>query len=62
MVRVIITYDRIRVEEKALQRAGESLGADVRLIDVKDSFIDITKGEVNPEVLKGDVVIQRCVG
>ncbi|MEM0083249.1 MAG: lysine biosynthesis protein LysX [Candidatus Nezhaarchaeales archaeon] len=62
MVRVVVTYDRIRVEEKALQKAGESLGADVRLIDVKDSFIDITKGEVNPEVLKGDVVIQRCVG
>ncbi|MEM2213470.1 MAG: lysine biosynthesis protein LysX [Candidatus Nezhaarchaeales archaeon] len=62
MVRVVVTYDRIRVEEKALQKAGENLGADVRLIDVKDSFIDITKGEVNPEVLKGDVIIQRCVG
>jgi len=62
LVRVVVTYDRIRVEEKALQKAGENLGADVRLIDVKDSFIDITKGEVNPEVLKGDVIIQRCVG
>lgn len=62
MVKIVITYDRIRAEEKALQKAGESLGVDVRLIDVKDSFIDITRNEVNPEILKGDVVIQRCVG
>ncbi|MEM4575923.1 MAG: lysine biosynthesis protein LysX [Candidatus Nezhaarchaeales archaeon] len=62
MVKIVITYDRIRAEEKALQRAGEDLGVEVSLVDIKDSFIDITKGDVNPEVLKGDVVIQRCVG
>lgn len=62
MVKIVITYDRIRAEEKALQRAGEDLGVEVSLVDIKDSFIDITKGNANPEVLKGDVVIQRCVG
>ena len=62
MVKVVITYDRVRAEEKALQKACERLGAEVCLVDVKDSFIDITKSEVNPEILKGDVVIQRCVG
>jgi [lysine-biosynthesis-protein LysW]--L-2-aminoadipate ligase len=62
LVRVVITYDRVRAEEKALQRACKDLGVEARLVDIKDAFIDITKGEVNPEVLKGDVVIQRCVG
>jgi len=62
LVKIVIVYDRIRAEEKALQKAGERIGANVSLVDVKDSFIDITKSEVNPEVLKGDVVIQRCVG
>jgi len=62
LVKVVVVYDRVRYEEKALQRAGERLGVTVSLVDVKDSFIDITKGDVNPEVLKGDVIIQRCVG
>ncbi|MHC1628966.1 MAG: lysine biosynthesis protein LysX [Candidatus Nezhaarchaeales archaeon] len=62
MVKIVIVYDRIRAEEKALQKAGENIGVNVSLVDIKDSFIDITKSEVNPEVLKGDVVIQRCVG
>ncbi len=62
MVKIVIVYDRIRAEEKALQKAGENIGVTISLVDIKDSFIDITKSEVNPEVLKGDVVIQRCVG
>lgn len=62
MVKIVIVHDRIRYEEKALQKAGFDLGADVSLVDIKNSFIDITEGDVNPEVLKADVILQRCVG
>ncbi|MCS7139206.1 MAG: lysine biosynthesis protein LysX [Candidatus Nezhaarchaeota archaeon] len=62
MVKVIVLYDRIRAEEKAIHRAGEKLGVSMDFVDIKDSFMDITSYNVNSKILKGDVAIQRCVG
>jgi len=56
-VKVSITFDRLRWEEKALKDAAESLGLQAGLIDVKGLVFEIPKRP--PEI--GDVVLQRCI-
>jgi len=56
-VKVSITFDRLRWEEKALSEAAEAAGLDASLVDVKGLIFEIPKKR--PEL--GDVVLQRCI-
>ncbi len=52
-----ITFDRLRWEEKALKDAAESAGLETSLIDVKGLNFEV--GKKRQEF--GDVVLQRCI-
>jgi [lysine-biosynthesis-protein LysW]---L-2-aminoadipate ligase len=56
-VKVSITFDRLRWEEKALSDAAESAGLEASLVDAKGLIFEVPKK--NPEI--GDVVLQRCI-
>jgi len=56
-VKVSITFDRLRWEEKALKDAAESLGLQAALVDVKGLVFEVPK---RPAEI-GDVVLQRCI-
>jgi [lysine-biosynthesis-protein LysW]--L-2-aminoadipate ligase len=56
-VKLSITFDRLRWEEKALKDAAESEGLETSLIDVKGLNFEV--GRKRPEF--GDVVLQRCI-
>jgi len=56
-VKVSITFDRLRWEEKALSEAAEAAGLDASLVDVKGLIFEIPMKR--PEL--GDVVLQRCI-
>ena len=56
-MKVSITFDRLRWEEKALSDAAESAGLDSTLLDVKGLVFEVPK---KPQEF-GDVVLQRCI-
>jgi [lysine-biosynthesis-protein LysW]--L-2-aminoadipate ligase len=56
-VKLSITFDRLRWEEKALNDAAESAGLESSLVDVKGLVFEVPKKR--PEL--GDVVLQRCI-
>jgi [lysine-biosynthesis-protein LysW]--L-2-aminoadipate ligase len=56
-VKVSITFDRLRWEEKALKDAAEATGLEANLIDVKGLSFQV--GDQKPDF--GDVVLQRCI-
>ncbi len=56
-MKVSITFDRLRWEEKALSDAAEAAGLEASLVDVKGLIFEIPKK--HPEL--GDVVLQRCI-
>ena len=56
-MKVSITFDRLRWEEKALKDAAESLGLQAALVDVKGLVFEVPK---RPAEI-GDVVLQRCI-
>jgi len=56
-VKLTITFDRLRWEEKALSDAAKAAGLDASLIDVKGLVFEVPKAR--PEF--GDVVLQRCI-
>ena len=56
-MKVSITFDRLRWEEKALSEAAEAAGLDASLVDVKGLIFEIPMKR--PEL--GDVVLQRCI-
>jgi [lysine-biosynthesis-protein LysW]---L-2-aminoadipate ligase len=56
-VKVTITFDRLRWEEKALSEAGEDAGLDTSLVDVKGLVFEVPKRRSE----FGDVVLQRCI-
>lgn len=61
MTGISLVYDRVRWEEKALVDASKRLGLNLKMIDLKDVFLnalgdsDRIKGEF------GELVIQRCI-
>ncbi|HUI85893.1 MAG TPA: lysine biosynthesis protein LysX [Nitrososphaerales archaeon] len=57
-MRLGITFDRLRWEEKALKEEAESLGVRAELLDAKGLSFDLLKGG-NGDL--GDVVLQRCI-
>ncbi|HKT22312.1 MAG TPA: ATP-grasp domain-containing protein, partial [Nitrososphaerales archaeon] len=56
-MKLTITFDRLRWEEKALSDAAASAGLMAELMDVKGLTFEIPKKR--PEF--GDVVLQRCI-
>ena len=56
-MKLTITFDRLRWEEKALSDAAEAAGLEASLLDVKGLVFEIPRGR--PEF--GDVVLQRCI-
>lgn len=51
-----ILYDTIRWEEKALFDAGKKMGADIKMVDCKNLFLNLDQTNEN-----FGTVIQRCV-
>jgi len=56
-VKVSITFDRLRWEEKALSEAAEVAGLEASLVDSKGLIFEVPKR--HPDL--GDVVLQRCI-
>jgi len=56
-VKVSITFDRLRWEEKALSEAAEAAGVEATLVDSKGLIFEVPKK--HPDL--GDVVLQRCI-
>jgi [lysine-biosynthesis-protein LysW]--L-2-aminoadipate ligase len=52
-------FDRLRTEEKLLQKKAEELGYDTSMIDAKITSFDTNSKSENYEF--GDVVLERCV-
>ncbi len=58
MTKISILYDVIRWEEKALREAGERLGVEVEMVDVKEELFDASKPL---DEKYGEVALQRSV-
>jgi len=57
--KICIVFDRLRTEEKLLQKKAEELGYDTSMIDAKITSFDT---DSKPEKYDfGDVVLERCV-
>jgi len=61
MNRIGMVYDRIRWEEKALIDAARSLGLDLKLIDLKNIYLDTLEDSERVRDEFGDLVLQRCI-
>ena len=59
MSKVCIVFDRIRSEEKMLQKEAENLGCDTSMLDAKITQINTDSKKENYDL--GDVVLERCV-
>lgn len=57
MSRVCIVFDRLRTEEKMLQKAAASRGHDTNMLDAKTARISTSGTRMDA----GDVVLERCV-
>jgi len=57
--KICIVFDRLRTEEKLLQKKAEELGYDTSMIDAKITSFDTDSKSENYEF--GDVVLERCV-
>lgn len=59
MQKICIVFDRLRTEEKLLQKNAKELGYETSMIDAKITSFDT---DSKPENFKfGDVVLERCV-
>ncbi len=56
-MKVGITFDRLRWEEKALSEAAEAAGLEASLVDSKSLIFEVPRKR--PEL--GDIVLQRCI-
>ena len=59
MSRVCIVFDRLRSEEKMLQKEASALGHDAILLDAK--ITNISTDSKRDDLDLGDVVLERCV-
>jgi len=57
--KICIVFDRLRTEEKLLQKNAEELGYETSMIDAKITSFDTDSEPKNYEF--GDVVLERCV-
>lgn len=59
MSKVCIVFDRLRAEEKMLQKEASELGHDAAMTDAKITQINTDSKKENFDF--GDVVLERCV-
>ena len=59
MQKICIVFDRLRTEEKLLQKNAEELGYETSMIDAKITSFDTDSKPENFDF--GDVVLERCV-
>ena len=59
MSKVCIVFDRLRAEEKMLQKAASELGHDALMLDAKITQINTDSKKEDFDL--GDVVLERCV-
>ena len=59
MQKICIVFDRLRTEEKLLQKNAEELGYETSMIDAKITSFDTDSKPENFEF--GDVVLERCI-
>jgi len=62
-LKLSITFDRLRWEEKWLIQEAEKLGCTTEAIDVKNLYFDVTGKDGLEKVRNGfgDIVLQRCI-
>ena len=58
-MKLAITFDRLRLEEKELQKEAEKAGCKSELIDVRKLSFNVTGKKLNGSF--GDIVLQRCI-
>jgi [lysine-biosynthesis-protein LysW]---L-2-aminoadipate ligase len=58
-MKLSITFDRLRYEEKWLVQEAEKLGCKTEMIDVKNLYFDVTDRKAR--IGFGDIVLQRCI-
>ena len=59
MSKICIVFDRLRTEEKMLQKEASNLGHDVVMLDAKITQINTDSKEEDYDF--GDVVLERCI-
>ena len=59
MQKICIVFDRLRTEEKLLQKKAEEIGYEASMIDAKITSFDT--GSKSEDYEFGDVVLERCV-
>jgi [lysine-biosynthesis-protein LysW]--L-2-aminoadipate ligase len=59
MSKICIVFDRLRSEEKLLQKEATSLGHDTSMLDAK--LIQINTNSKKSDFDLGDVVLERCI-
>ena len=59
MQKICIVFDRLRTEEKLLQKKAEELGYETSMIDAKITSFDTDSKHEDYEF--GDVVLERCI-
>ncbi len=58
-MKLAITFDRLRWEEKKLKLEAERLGCETELVDARQLALDISRKKLKNGF--GDVVLQRCI-
>ena len=58
-MKLAITFDRLRIEEKELKKEAEKAGCKSELIDVRKLAFNVTGKKVKNGF--GDIVLQRCI-
>jgi len=61
MSKISLIYDRIRWEEKALIDSSRNMGLDLRLIDLKDTYVDVLSDRNKIKEIFGELSLQRCI-
>ncbi len=58
-MKLSITFDRLRIEEKELKEEAEKAGCKTELVDVRKLAFDVTAKKLYNGF--GDIVLQRCI-
>ena len=61
MSKISIVFDRLRTEEKMLQKEATELGHDTSLIDAKTTQINTSSQMQDFNFNFGNIVLERCV-
>ncbi len=59
MSKICIVFDRLRSEEKLLQKEATGLGHDTSMLDAKITSINTDSKKTDFDF--GDVVLERCI-